>query len=183
AEAGAGDEGPGGVAAAGAGERAGAGGLAVGDGLEVGDAVAVVLGEEDGGAVVGEGGGEALGGVDVGAVDEGDQVGVPVAGGDALVSVVEEDVRGNGGRDCGGFGGHVSVFRVCGWWAASPGRGVVRGWRPRDAAEPGGGSTRPSSVVVLWSGRGRLRVEGENAGRLVADVLRDRVGEVVVGAQ
>src|SRR5690606_40211143 len=98
AEAGAGDEGPGGVAAAGAGERAGAGGLAVGDGLEVGDAVAVVLGEEDGGAVVGEGGGEALGGVDVGAVDEGDQVGVPVAGGDALVSVVEKDVRGNGGR-------------------------------------------------------------------------------------
>src|SRR5690606_38089091 len=62
-----------------------------------------------------------------------------------------------------------------------PGGGA--GLAAPDAAEPGGGSTRPSSVVVLWSGRGRLRVEGENAGRLVADVLRDRVGEVVVGAQ
>src|SRR5690606_41034141 len=101
-----------------------------GDGLEVGDAVAVVLGEEDGGAVVGEGGGQALGGVDVGAVDEGDQGGVPVAGGDDLVSVVEEDVRGNVGRDCGGFGSHVLGFRVCGWVGRRPGRGGAAGRRP-----------------------------------------------------
>src|SRR5690606_33153692 len=131
AEAGAGDEGPGGVAAAGAGERAGAGGLAVGDGLEVGDAVAVVLGEEDGGAVVGEGGGEALGGVDVGAVDEGGQVRVAVDGGDELVTVVSRGVRSNGGLACGGFACQVSCFRVCVSWDASPAGGVVRGWRSR----------------------------------------------------
>src|SRR5690606_14911957 len=91
------------------------------------------------------GGARGVGGA--GAVAGGGQWGVPVAGGDALVSVVEEDVRGNVGRDCGGFGSHVSVFRVCGWVGRQSRPGGGAGLAAPDAAEPGGGSTRPSSVV------------------------------------